>query len=66
VARRLFLGAEDVAWTGGQVSLASAGGRPFRWLGFGFREKRGPWSALILKELQLQEATMVMFRCSCC
>jgi hypothetical protein len=60
VARRLFLGAEDVAWTGGQVSLASAGGRPFRWLGFGFREKRGPWSALILKELQLQEVTMVV------
>ena len=59
-ARRLFLGAEDVAWTGGQISLASARGQPFRWLAFGFQEKRGPWSALIHKELQLQELTVIL------
>jgi hypothetical protein len=62
VARRLFLGAEDVAlaWTGGQISLPKIRGLPLRWLAFGFQKKRGPWSALIVKELQLQEATMVV------
>jgi hypothetical protein len=62
VARRLFLGAEDVprVWTGGQISLPKARLWPFRWAGFGFQEKRDPWSALIRKELQLQEITMVL------
>lgn len=60
VARRLFLGAEDVAWTGTQISLATGRGRTFRWLAFGFQQKRGPWSALIFKELQLQEITIIL------
>jgi hypothetical protein len=62
VARRLFLGAEDVplAWIGRQVALPRARLLPSLWTGFGFQEKRGPWCALIIKELQLQEVTMVI------
>ena len=60
VARHLFLRAQDVAWTGGQISLTTRRGRPLRWLGFGFQEKRAPWLALIFKELQLQEVTMII------
>jgi hypothetical protein len=62
VARRIFLVAEDVPspWTGGQISMPKAGGWPLRWRAFGFQEKRGPWSALICKELRLQEVTMVI------
>ena len=62
VARHLFLAAEDVplAWTGGQISIPKAGGWPWRWRAFGFQEKRGPWSALICKELRLQVETMIV------
>jgi len=60
VAWRLFLGAEDVAWTGGRISLKTGRGRTFRWLSFGFQQKRGPWSALIYKELQLQEIMVIL------
>jgi hypothetical protein len=60
VARLLFLDAEDVAWTGRRISPATGQGWAFRWLAFGFRQKRGPWSALIFKELQLQEITIVL------
>ena len=62
VARRLFLMAEDVprVWTGGQLSLPKARLFPFRWAGFGFQQKRRPWSALICKELQLQEITIIL------
>ncbi len=60
VARHLFLRAQDVAWTGGQISLTTGRGRPLRWLGFGFQEKRASWLALIFKELQLQEVTMII------
>jgi hypothetical protein len=59
-ARRLFLRAQDVAWSGGQISPVAWRGGLFRWLAFGFREKRGPWSALIWKELQLQEVTITI------
>ena len=61
VARRLFLRAEDVplAWTGAQISLPKVRGLSLRWLPRGFAKRRGPWSALIYKELQLQEAAMV-------
>jgi hypothetical protein len=62
VARRLFLGAEDVplAWTGRQISLPKVRGLPLRWLGFGLQKRRGPCSALIFKELRMQEVTMVL------
>jgi ABC-type transport system involved in multi-copper enzyme maturation permease subunit len=60
VARQLFLGAEDVAWTGTQIFPAMGRGRTFRWLAFGFQQKRGPWSALVCKELQLQEITIIL------
>jgi len=62
VARRLFLGAEDVplAWTRRQVSVPKVRGGPLRWVGFGFQRMRGPWSALIFKELQMQEITMIL------
>jgi ABC-type transport system involved in multi-copper enzyme maturation permease subunit len=60
VARQLFLGAEDVAWAGTQIFLPMGRGRTFRWLAFGFQQKRGPWSALICKELQLQEITIIL------
>jgi len=61
-ARKLFLGAEDVplAWTRRQISLPKARGLPLRWLGFGLQKRRGPWSALIYKELQLQEITVLL------
>jgi hypothetical protein len=60
LARRLFMRAQDVAWTGGQISLASGRGNLFGWLAIGFREKRGPWSALIWKELQMQQFTLAI------
>jgi ABC-type transport system involved in multi-copper enzyme maturation permease subunit len=60
LARRLFFGAEDVPWIGSQIFLATGRGRTFRWLAFGFQQKRGPWSALIFKELQLQEITIIL------
>jgi len=60
MAQLLFLRAEDVAWTGTQISLATGRGWTFRWLAFGFQQKRGPWSALIFKELQLQEITIIL------
>jgi hypothetical protein len=59
-ARRLFLRAQDVAWSGGQISLATGRARVFRRPAFGFRKKRGPLSALICKELQLQQVTLVI------
>ncbi|MGO8763736.1 MAG: ABC transporter permease [Limisphaerales bacterium] len=62
VARRLFLGAEDVplAWTRRQVSVPKARGWLLRWFAFGLQKRRGPWSALIFKELQLQEITVIL------
>jgi hypothetical protein len=59
-ARRLFLGAQDVAWTGGQISLTAVRGVSFRWLDFAFKGRQNRWTALVKKELQLQEATMFL------
>jgi hypothetical protein len=59
-ARRLFLAAEDTAWTGGQVSLRSGTGWSLRWLAFGFGRKQSRWTALAQKELQLHEITMLL------
>jgi hypothetical protein len=58
-ARRLFLGAQDVAWTGGQISL-TVRGVPLRWLAFKFKGRQNRWTALVKKELQLQEITMFL------
>jgi hypothetical protein len=59
-ARRLFLDAEDVAPTGRQLFVGVAQRSWFDWLGLGFQKKRGPWSALICKELQMQQITIVL------
>ncbi|MGD0814369.1 MAG: hypothetical protein ABSA83_12250 [Verrucomicrobiota bacterium] len=58
-ARRLFLRAQDVAWTGGQITL-TVRGVPLRWLAFEFEGGQNRWTALVKKELQLQEITMVL------
>jgi len=59
-ARRLFLRAQDVGWTGGQISLTSVRGVSLRWLAFEFKGKQNPWTASVKKELQLQEITMFL------
>ena len=59
-ARRLFLGAQEVAWSGGQISLTSVRGVSLRWLAFAIKGRQNRWTALAKKELQLQEATMVL------
>jgi ABC-type transport system involved in multi-copper enzyme maturation permease subunit len=59
-ARRLFLGAQDVVWTGGQISLTAVRGMSLRWLAFEFKGRQNRWTALVKKELQLQEATMAL------
>jgi hypothetical protein len=59
-ARRLFLGAQDVPWTGGQISLTAVRGVSFRWLAFAFTGRQNRWTALVKKELQLQEITMFL------
>ncbi len=59
-ARRLFLGAQEVAWSGGQISLTAVRGVSLRWLAFEFKGRQNRWTALVKKELQLQEATMVL------
>jgi hypothetical protein len=58
-ARRLFLGAQDVGWSGGQISLAVRG-VSLRWLAFEIKGGQNRWTALVKKELQLQEVTMVL------
>jgi hypothetical protein len=59
-ARRLFLGAQDVAWTGGQISLTSGRAVSLRWLAFEIKGRPNRWTALVKKELQLQEVTMFL------
>ena len=59
-ARHLFLSAQDVPWTGGQVYLQ--GGRTLwpAWLAFRVKKKENRWIALIKKELQLQEVVIFL------
>ena len=59
-ARRLFLRAQDVAWTGGTITLPA-------WRFFGARiasraesRRRGPLAALLRKELQLHQANILI------
>jgi ABC-type transport system involved in multi-copper enzyme maturation permease subunit len=59
-ARRLFLGAQDVPWTGGQISLRSVRGVALRWPAFEMKGGQNQWTALVKKELQLQEITMFL------
>ncbi|MGP8201180.1 MAG: hypothetical protein ACLQU4_16945 [Limisphaerales bacterium] len=59
-ARRLFLGAQEVGWTGGQISLTTVRGVSLRWLAFEVNRGQNRWMALVKKELQLQEFTMVL------
>jgi hypothetical protein len=57
-ARRLFLGAEDVAYAGAHFSLPRFFVAPASWLAFRGKENR--WIALVKKELRLQEAAMLV------
>jgi hypothetical protein len=59
-ARRLFLRAQDAGWSGGQISLTSVRGVSLRWLAFKFTRRQNRWTALVKKELQLQEITMFL------
>jgi hypothetical protein len=59
-ARRLFLGAQEVGWTGGQISLTTVRGVSLRWLAFELKGGQNRLIALVKKELQLQEFTMVL------
>jgi len=59
-ARRLFLGAQDVPWTGGQFSLTSVRQVSLRWPAFEMKGRQNQWTALVKKELQLQEITMFL------
>jgi hypothetical protein len=59
-ARKLFLSAQDTPWTGGQISLTRAPGFSLRWLSFEIKARQNRWAALIKKELQLQEITMIL------
>jgi hypothetical protein len=59
-ARRLFIRAQDLSWAGGQISVSDGQARPFHWLAFGFKQRRGALPTLIFKELQLQEITMIL------
>jgi hypothetical protein len=59
-ARRLFLGAQEVAWSGGQIPLAGVRVAPLRWLAFEIKGRQNRWTALVRKELQLQEVTMFL------
>ncbi len=59
-ARHLFLEAQDVGWTGGQISLKFGSGRSLRWLAFDCKYGQSRWMSLVQKELQLHEATMVL------
>ena len=58
-ARRLFLRAQDVQWTGGTISLPA-------WLGFGgqtistVRRPRRSLSALVRKEFQLHQVSILL------
>ncbi len=55
-----FLEAQDVGWTGGQISLKFGSGRSLRWLAFDCKYGQSRWMSLVQKELQLHEATMVL------
>ena len=59
-ARKLFLTAEDLAWTGGQFSLQLGQRKSLRWLAFACGAGQSRWTSLAQKELQLQEVTMVL------
>jgi hypothetical protein len=57
-ARLMFLRAQDAQWTGGTIALP-------KWFGWKARTvtvakvRRGPFHALIWKELQIQQATLI-------
>ena len=59
LARRQFLNAQDTAWTGGVLSIGRAGAAGEQ---MALREHR-PWAALLRKELQLQQVTLVGMGC---
>ncbi|HTJ00514.1 MAG TPA: hypothetical protein VL527_16660 [Dongiaceae bacterium] len=59
-ARRLFLHAEDIAWTGGNITLPEVRGLN-RWLSRGKSQRtRRPVTALFWKELLLHQAQLLV------
>jgi ABC-type transport system involved in multi-copper enzyme maturation permease subunit len=59
LARRQFLHVQDTAWTGGVLSIGSARATGKQGA---LREYR-PWAALLRKELQLQQVTLIGIGC---
>jgi hypothetical protein len=59
-ARHLFFDGEDAGWSGGQIPGTKVRGVSWRWLASEWKGKQSPSMALIKKELQLQEATMLL------
>jgi ABC-type transport system involved in multi-copper enzyme maturation permease subunit/alpha-tubulin suppressor-like RCC1 family protein len=59
-ARRLFLRAQDVAWTGGTIALPEMRGLARFKIGSGIRRLSRPRAALQVKEFQLHQAQFIM------
>jgi len=59
-ARRLFLRAQDVAWTGGTIALPEMQGLARFSIGSGIRRFWRPRAALQVKELQLHQAQFIV------
>jgi len=60
LAGRLFLRAQDTPWGNEEVSLPASRGRSLRLLAPVFQQRRGSWAALLGKELQMQQVTVIM------
>ena len=58
-ARRMFLAAQDTQWTGGTVTLPLWVVSKSRNLAVGTAPKRKPFRALIWKEIQLQQVSLI-------
>lgn len=59
-ARRIFLGAQDVHWTGGTIALPAVRGLSSVLGWMGTRRRRRPRAALLAKELQLHQSQLVI------
>ena len=60
LAGRLFLRAQDTPWGGGEVSGPVSRELSIRLLASAFQKKRSSWAALLCKELQMQQVTLVV------
>jgi hypothetical protein len=59
-ARRLFLRAQDAAWTGGTIALPEMRGLAWMKISSGARRFWRPRAALLLKELQLHQSQFML------